>query len=163
MESVINHLASFLGYMTPHFPFTPTGQRDIDIEQAFQELNLIYCELSSLLLLKESDSSRKQDKKKAKSSAAASAGLSAVREYTLDLLGGEGTGMRKLTPQAYTSLLPTIWALISSSPQGSMEMFQALVTHSTSVSSKAALKRPTVEFVGRIILVRHFFGGSIIS
>ena len=64
---------------------------------------------------------------------------------------------RSIGPSAYTALLPTIWALIdgevleNSNPNE--DVFTAVLEHATRASSTSAVKRHTVEFVGRILLV----------
>ena len=72
-----------------------------------------------------------------------------------------------ISPLAYLTLLPTMWTLINSSnlvlladpqdqrPQGSNsnEVLQVALDHAVKVSSKAASKRLTVEFVARLVLV----------
>ncbi|TFY52738.1 hypothetical protein EVJ58_g9842, partial [Rhodofomes roseus] len=54
-STAIEDLGTILGYFSPYFPFTAggtaLGKRDIKVEQAFQDLNLIYCELTSYLVL----------------------------------------------------------------------------------------------------------------
>lgn len=84
-----------------------------------------------------------------------------VGEYIIQLLGGEAVSSsqlgRPLTPTAYISLLPTIWALINTvnidGHQLSGSVLQATLDHAVKASSKSALKRPTIEFVARVILV----------
>lgn len=91
-----------------------------------------------------------------------------VSAYILQLLRGEPvTGpqvKRALTPAAYAALQPAIWALLNSvaqrHPDISSAVLHAAVEHATKTSSKAALKRLTIEFVARLILVR---GGACLS
>ena len=80
-----------------------------------------------------------------------------VSEYVTQLLRGEAPSAselgRPLAPAAYVALLPTIWALISSSATMSTPILQAVVDHAVKVSSKSAVKRPTIEFVARLVIV----------
>lgn len=87
-----------------------------------------------------------------------------VSEYVTQLLRGEVASVsqlgRPLTSAAYVALLPTIWALISSpttSQRMSTPILQAVVEHAVKVSSKSALKRPTIELVARLVLVCDLF------
>ncbi|KAF9044791.1 hypothetical protein BDZ89DRAFT_1058887 [Hymenopellis radicata] len=130
-HSPLDDLSTLLGHMAPFFPFTPSGRRDIKIEQAFQELNIIYCELSSLIASDIHSEGGSRDE--------------AVRGYVLDALDAG-----KLTSAAYTSLLPTIWSLIRSG-----DVLDAVVTHAISLSAKSALKRPATEFLTRLILLER--------
>ena len=93
----------------------------------------------------------------------ASLPLDRVSEYVSLLLAGEanpGDGLsRPLTPASYCALLPTLWSLvnnISRSSDGSVgeEMVKIVVDHAMRVGSTGASKRATVEFVGRLMLVR---------
>ncbi|EMD42224.1 hypothetical protein CERSUDRAFT_110758 [Gelatoporia subvermispora B] len=179
----LEELRAILGYLSPYFPFTVSGignaRRDIKVEQTFQELNLIYCELASFLLLVSpslaQDHRGSQGKAKAKSSrlalasSAASASdlhVSRVSEYVVRIIRGEPlpgasqtTLSRSITPSTYTALLPTIWSLISSPPRAHAEddtsanVLRVVLEHAIKASSTSAVKKPTVEFVGRLILL----------
>ena len=95
----------------------------------------------------------------------ASAQLQRVRQYVVGVLRGEmsaSSGLqpaisRSIGPSAYTALLPTIWALIdgeaSEKSNPHEDVFTAVLEHATRASSTSAVKRHTVEFVGRILLV----------
>lgn len=64
---------------------------------------------------------------------------------------------RPVSHAQYTALLPTIWALISSSTsreQAPNELVVALVNHALKGSSGSAVKKDTVEFLGLLGLVR---------
>jgi pre-rRNA-processing protein IPI1 len=129
-------------------------------EQAFQDLNLIFCELTSLLLLSPSAS----DKQPQRSS---SFGLRRVAPYIVRLLNGTPTSRsglsRPVSAQAYTALLPSIWALanaaISSSPaeeddeEEDADVLQATLQHALRAPSTSAVKRASAEFVGRLLLL----------
>lgn len=58
---------------------------------------------------------------------------------------------------AYMALLPTIWSLLNQpSPnarQISSNVLRAMLEHATKTSSKSAVKKPTLEFVARLVLV----------
>lgn len=90
-----------------------------------------------------------------------------VSEYVIRLLRGEVAFAsqlgRPLAPAAYVALLPTIWALLNSPTtvqRTSTPIFQAIVEHAVKVSSKSALKRPTIDFVARLVLVCDIFSCS---
>ena len=94
---------------------------------------------------------------------AASLPLDRVSEYVSRLLAGEANpsdGLsRPLTLAAYSALLPTLWSLVNNligSSDGSVgeEIVQVIVDHAMRIGSTAASKRATVEFVGRLMLVR---------
>lgn len=86
-----------------------------------------------------------------------------VRRYVLALLRGETsvttqpTLSRVISPAAYTALLPALWALLSTiepgNPDVDGEVFSILLDHSMKTSSHSALKKHTIDFLGRVILV----------
>ncbi|KAI0639775.1 hypothetical protein C8Q77DRAFT_1082807 [Trametes polyzona] len=173
-----------LSHLSPYFPFTATtaipAKRDIKVEQVFQDLNLIYCELSSFLVLvsqggdrrptalhhPQSRSSRgKRSQPSANpASLVSSRQIQRVSEYIVRLLRGEPSSSgiqpslsRPITPQAYVSLLPTVWSLINTAnpevEEASTSLFAALVEHAIKTSSTSAVKRHTVDFIGRLVLL----------
>ena len=85
-----------------------------------------------------------------------------VSEYTIQLLCGEApdrldahtNSSKAITPGIYMSLLPTVWALISS-PEATFteQVLQACIEHATKASSTSSVKRHTVDFIGRLLLV----------
>ena len=65
---------------------------------------------------------------------------------------------RHISAQDYVALLPTLWMLLNSniehsSEDGGADTLSALLDHGLQVSSTAAVKLPTVEFLVRLILV----------
>ncbi|KAG6888689.1 hypothetical protein C0995_006679 [Termitomyces sp. Mi166 len=165
-------LNTLLGYMTPYFPFT-SGTKDVKVGQAFQDLNLIFSELTSLLVLTTNvEISRLTRRRKArqinswvpgnKFHNSLSIQTQRVSTYILRLLDGEpvsGSQLgRTLAPAAYVSLLPAIWALLNDNGSAHHEsndsaILNAVISHSMKTSSKSALKRLTIEFVARLILL----------
>lgn len=139
-----------------------------------QELNLAYCELTSLLtlhhaepLLSNSRSINHKSKGKSpqKSNSVPSLSLDRVSEYVSHLLASEANASdglsRPLTVAAYSALLPTLWSLVNniggSSGGGVGEgMVRVVVENAMRIRSTSASKRVTVEFVGRLMLVRQF-------
>ncbi|KAK0465092.1 uncharacterized protein EV420DRAFT_1759822 [Desarmillaria tabescens] len=175
-SSLLENLTSILGYMTPFFPFRPGGKRDIKIEQAFQDLNLVYCELTSLLVLTSRDAGSPLRSRQQRPSKTDNSKLSIqndiVCDYVLRELSGGNVSPnqvpRSLTSAAYTSLTPTMWSLINTPSQSSNGVFGAVLEHGTVVSAKSALKKPTVDFISRLILMNtdryyrgHFKIGQI--
>ena len=93
----------------------------------------------------------------------ASLPLDRVSEYVSLLLSGEANSAdglsRPLTLAAYCALLPTMWSLVNNIGQGSdgsvgEGMVKTAVDHAMRIGSTGASKRATVEFVGRLMLVR---------
>ena len=142
------------------------------IEQSFQDLNLIYCELTSLLVLASdshptngSHTSRGKCRQAASAAQAYEGVLSLqvdrVSEYVIQLLRGETLSAlqlgRSLTPASYTKLLPTIWLLlnqpVSNEHQISNAVLQATLEHASKTSSNSAVKKRGIEFVARLVLV----------
>ncbi|KAG5654094.1 hypothetical protein H0H81_007508 [Sphagnurus paluster] len=176
-KTASEELGAILGYMTPYFPFRTSGARDIktrrvsQVEQAFQDLNLIFCELTSLLVLKtHTDSARPTRRAKLRQGhkSAAAGGTDAlaiqtqrVSAYILQLLRGEASAAgqlgRTLAPATYAALLPAIWALLNNGSahhqEASSAILHATIEHSMKTSSKSGLKRLTLEFVARLVLV----------
>ncbi|RPD64943.1 hypothetical protein L227DRAFT_591208 [Lentinus tigrinus ALCF2SS1-6] len=182
-QSAEADLQSILSYLSPYFPFTVTGpstmKRDIRTEQAFQDLNLIFCELSSFLLLASQRHPPPQPMAngkvrlgKSKRTGVTPGSMSAVQArqierismYIAQLLQGQapsGTVQssipRPVTPQAYIALLPTIWSLLNSQipelAEASESMFAVVLEHATRASSTSVVKRHTVDFIGRLILL----------
>ncbi|KAG5342392.1 hypothetical protein C0989_002227 [Termitomyces sp. Mn162] len=166
-------LNTFLGYMTPYFPFSLLGTKDVKVEQAFQELNLIFSELTSLLVLtSNAEISRLTSRGKARQVNSLASGnklynslsiqIERVSNYILQLLSGgpiSGSQLgRTLTPAAYASLLPVVWALLNNTGSvyqcsTSSAILNAVISHSMKTSSKSALKRLTIEFVARLVLL----------
>ncbi|KAI0756631.1 hypothetical protein C8Q80DRAFT_1093119 [Daedaleopsis nitida] len=173
-------LQTILAYLSPYFPFTISGpstmRRDIKAEQAFQDLNLIFCELSSFIVLASQRCS--SEKNPTRSTARAQASRPALKvssaiqtrqvervsAYIVQLLqghapssGGPASIPRPIPPQAYVALLPTIWSLVNHRPEDdgddSTSMFDAVVEHAVKATSTSATKRHTIDFIGRLVLL----------
>ncbi|KAI0375373.1 hypothetical protein BV20DRAFT_265919 [Pilatotrama ljubarskyi] len=185
VETAESDLQAILSYLSPYFPFTISGpsttRRDIKVEQAFQDLNLIFCELSSFLVLTSQGTDKHlptTHRPKARSSRAGPRSLQSsasapvvsarqierVSEYIVQLLRGEipASGVpssipRSIAPQAYVSLLPTVWSLLngrqSEVADASTTLFSAAVEHATKASSASAVKKHTIDFIGRLVLL----------
>jgi len=173
-------LRVLLGHITGYFPFTP-AHRDITIEQAFQGLNIAYCELTSLLVqtharLHGNPVSRPQfhvrngavgalatrkrpmvplalDKK-------LSGQLQRVGNYVTQLLRGHssfGANLpRPVSSAVYLSLLPTIWTLLDQPVEGqdvSALVLDAALDHALLTGSTSAVKKLTIELVGRVAML----------
>ncbi|KAN0123950.1 hypothetical protein V8E52_002440 [Russula decolorans] len=160
---LLDNLQVILGRMAPYFPFllSPLARRDIQIEQALQNLNIVFCELTSLLILAyttrhTSSSTSKSDDNPIPIQ------ISQVKDYVARLLSGVSisshTVARSVTAQDYVALLPTVWMLLNSNLEhhdvnGGAGTLGALLDHGLQVSSAAAAKRPTVDFLARLILL----------
>lgn len=195
------NLTAILGYMSPYFPFSTSGglasaKRDIkvisccytmsqinsrlwQVESTFETLNLIYCEMTSLLVLasaspapsisRRAATTRNNAKKPAPSALAQSGGtplqVDRVKAYVTQLLRGElprGSNTQTTLPHpishtSYSALLPAIWALISTPSQGQHpdELLIALIDHALKASSGSGVKKDTVQLVGLLALVSH--------
>lgn len=126
-------------------------------------MNLVYCQLTSLLVLTSKTPQPSARGKQGHPGNASAVHAEAVSEYVIRLLNGEpvnGTQLgRALTPDAYIALLPTIWSFVSSTAGPNDDSFSAgilaaVLSHATRASSKSAIKKLTIEFVGRLTLVR---------
>ena len=136
-----------------------------------EELNLIFCELTSVLLLfSDCTAPTKADIPRARRGIEKGRGgpkspsgsleivVDRVSDYVIGLLQGnqdaQSVGVRSMTPSAYSSLLPTIWALISDEgKERAQDVVDAVVEHSLKASSTSAVKRHTLDFLGRLVLV----------
>jgi pre-rRNA-processing protein IPI1 len=137
-----------------------------------QGLNLAFCELTSILTLRHAEPSfydprprnhKSKEKTVQKSNSAASLPLGRVSQYVSRLLAGEANAAdglsRPLPLAAYSALLPTLWSLVSNSGGSSgggvgEEAVRVIADHAMRVGSTGVSKLATVEFVGRLILVR---------
>lgn len=165
-EEATDNLRALLGYMTPYFPFTANGTRDVKVEQTFQELSLTYCELCALVtMVTHSEQTQRRSHKRARQEyrpkseqlrAAHDSSMVQVRSYISQLLRGEATRHGQigapLSASAYIALLPTVWVLSSSSSTGD-DVFASLVEHAVRTSSKSAAKRPAVELIAQLVLL----------
>ena len=132
------------------------------IEQALQNLNIVFCELTSLMVLACSTSPVTQPNNKKRDGASIQAQISQVKEFVACLLRGvfmsPNTVGRNITAQEYRALLPTLWILLNSNLDcggvgEDIDILCVLLDHARKVSSTAAAKRPTVDFLVRLILV----------
>ncbi|KAF9242864.1 hypothetical protein BU15DRAFT_72514 [Melanogaster broomeanus] len=174
LSTSCEELKTLLGYLTGYFPFHP-AHREVKVEQAFQDLNVIYCELTSLLVLVSPQSSagkvrhantrpRPQRQKAPSTSPKGDAKLNVqaglVSSYVIRLLRGEGElGVqlpRPVSPTVYAALLPTIWALLNQvgalGDEPSM-VLSATLDHALRTTTSSAAKRLTIEFVARLLLL----------
>jgi len=146
---------------------TPPDQ----IEQALQDLNVIYCELTSLLILAYTTQDVTLSSTKRRDSRSLQVQISQVRDYVARLLSGVQMAPhlvgRPITAQDYIALFPTLWTLLNSKSEHTgvddgVDILRALLDHGLQVSSTAAAKRPTVDFLARLILVSFLFTPSIL-
>jgi hypothetical protein len=88
--------------------------------------------------------------------------ISQVKEFVAHLLRGvsvsPNTVGRHITAQEYMALFPTLWMLLNSNldrggVDGDIGILCVLLDHARKVSSTAAAKLPTVDFLVRLILV----------
>ncbi|KAL1739402.1 hypothetical protein HDZ31DRAFT_49451 [Schizophyllum fasciatum] len=134
-------------------------QSDSALQRAFQDLNIYYCELTSLIALAAGPSSSSQSRRTKKKDTF-TAQTDRVRAYIIHLLRGEPVAGQQLarafSPAAYIALLPTVWSLLNA-PDAD-DVLSALLDHAIRVPSKTPLKLPTVAFVGRLVLLEFKHG-----
>ncbi|KAI9510266.1 hypothetical protein F5148DRAFT_1274880 [Russula earlei] len=152
---LLDSLQVILERMAPHFPFLPSPLVRRDIEQALQNLNIVHCELTSLLILAYTAQDAVPSNLKKRDGSSIPKQVSRVKDYIAHLLSGVQMSPhvlgRHITAQDYVALVPTLWMLLNSKLKHSgadddVDILKA-------VSSLAATKRPTVDFLARLILV----------
>ncbi|KAF9229363.1 hypothetical protein BS17DRAFT_688726 [Gyrodon lividus] len=180
LSTPCEELKTLLGYLAGYFPFRPAHREHslFQVEQAFQDLNVIYCELTSLLVLVSSQSGTgnvqsgnsrfRPPREKAcsifrKGDAKLDVQADLVRSHVIRLLRGEGElGAqlpRSISPTVYTALLPTIWALLNQvTGLGRQLVLSATLDHALRTATNSAVKRLTVEFVARLLLLEKESG-----
>ncbi|KZT72744.1 hypothetical protein DAEQUDRAFT_543688 [Daedalea quercina L-15889] len=170
-STVIEDLTTILGYFSPYFPFTAGGsaltRRDIKVEQAFQDLNLIYCELTSYLVLAAPPTAPRNADRKPRhkaprlSAPAQTLQVARVSGYVVQLLRGEASApsslARPVTPAAYSALLPTIWSLLNGEAADTEggTVLRVVVEHAMKAGSTSLVKRCTIDFLGRLVLLER--------
>ncbi|KAH9966572.1 hypothetical protein BC827DRAFT_1124143 [Russula dissimulans] len=159
---LLDSLQVILERMAPYFPFLPSPLVRRDIEQALQDLNVIYCELTSLIILAYTTRDVILSNTKRRDGRSLRIQISQVKDYVARLLSGVQMAShlvgRPITAQDYVALFPTLWMLLNSMSEHSdvdngVDIFRALLDHSMQVSSAAAAKRPTVDFLARLTLL----------
>lgn len=136
---------------------------------------MIYCELASLLVLVSHQSgtravrrgnrfgaSRPKSSSSLKNHFSFDVQADLVKSYVIQLLHGDGGSgaqlPRPISAAMYTALLPTIWALLNQKNEKGPEkegssVLAATIDHAMKTTSGSAVKRLTIEFVGRLLLV----------
>ncbi|TDL28320.1 hypothetical protein BD410DRAFT_780804 [Rickenella mellea] len=165
------NLTALLGHMEAYFPFGENRlvEQDVAIEQALQKLNLMYCELLSLLNLMSQPSTHDQTTKisrrgiSRKASLVLKAQAATIRtEFMSNFVASSLRGEVKtasspmgqqLSLDMYSGLLPTVWSLIND-PSTSQRVFDALLDHAIRIPSSSVLKRASIEFVSRLYLLQ---------
>ncbi|CAE6437863.1 unnamed protein product [Rhizoctonia solani] len=161
-EETFDSLATFMAHMAPYFPFgeetllATIEPVNVKTREGFQTLNLAYAELVSLQISRKvpNDPGTRRSKRGGKPMADRKE-VDKVASYVVGALRGEQVGSPPGLPSAlsliaYTSLLPTIWALRSES--GVIPATMQYATSGFGAGNKA-VKRAAVEFMGRVILI----------
>ncbi|KAH7334574.1 hypothetical protein B0J17DRAFT_673909 [Rhizoctonia solani] len=161
-EETFGNLATFMAHMAPYFPFgegegiATIEPANVKTREGFQNLNLAYSELVSLNVSRTPPTepgTRRRNKKGGKPVDDGKQ-VNQVASYVVRALRGEVGSLpglpSALSLMAYTSLLPTIWALRAEN--GVIPATMQYATSGSGAGSKAA-KRAAVEFMGRIILI----------
>ena len=127
-----------------------------------QDLNIVFCELTSLVVLACSAPLVTQPNAKKRNDTLIQTQISQVKDFVACLLRGvsmsPNTVGRQITALEYMALLPTLWMLLNSNldcggVDEDIDIICVLLDHARRVSSAAAAKRPTVDFLVRLILV----------
>ncbi|KAG2023409.1 hypothetical protein CC2G_001066 [Coprinopsis cinerea AmutBmut pab1-1] len=168
-DARVQELEALLGFMAPYFPAESTG-KNIKFVQFVDTYNLVYCELVSFLLITTSRQPlRAPSARRYKTKSPVKLHLrnfweaGGVGEFIDEKLQGRSGNSGISAPinsSAYSDFLPTIWTFINefATPSGedneggSNAILLALLDHATKMSSKAASKRLTIDFVARLIL-----------
>ncbi|KDN39175.1 hypothetical protein RSAG8_08946, partial [Rhizoctonia solani AG-8 WAC10335] len=161
-EETFDSLTAFMAHMAPYFPFgegislTTVEPANVKTREGFQTLNLTYAELVSLHISRTAPNdpgARRRGKKGGKPMTERKQ-VDEVASYVVRALRGEVGSPPGLPSElsliAYTSLLPTIWALRSEN--GVIPATMQYATSGSGTGNKA-VKRAAVEFMGRIILI----------
>ncbi|KAH9825234.1 hypothetical protein DFH28DRAFT_20228 [Melampsora americana] len=155
------NLAHIMEKMSTYFIFgaDELNSKNTKTTQLLQDLNLVYCELVSFLVL----SSKKTDTKLLIQ-------LERVASYISQLLLVESNvikmnpGIPVLRPDSYVAMLPTIWSLLgrrhhtpdldqSKSHNWSDQIMNAFIDHLDHVRSNSEVKTLGISFLGRIIII----------
>jgi pre-rRNA-processing protein IPI1 len=127
----------------------------------FQDLNLIFCELTSFVIINGTTlptSYHHHDKQRQVKNRSFTVNITRVSEYIIWLLGESIDN--HLASSAYLALLPIMWTLLYTSDEHKISegILKAAVQHAIAVPSTSLVKEATIEFVAHIILV-----GAILS
>jgi len=153
--------------MAVYFPFDaePVFKRDPQSDQLLHELGLAYCELTALLALATQKNPTKVKRAGGNRDFKLNDGMERVGSYIVQTLQGQVATAsqplgRRLSGQAYASLLPTIWSLLnspknaSSSVDGAViasRVFDAVLQHAMQASS--GVKSIATDFVAHLYLI----------
>ncbi|TFK77025.1 hypothetical protein BDN72DRAFT_753619 [Pluteus cervinus] len=163
-DALFNHLETLLGYLIPYFPFHLRSDHDNKLSAVSQELNIYFCELSSLMMLAQVQTPQNTVPKSTRPRKfLADATLTdRLVKYISQLLRGEGLTDsevgRPLSATFYRALLPTIWALLSISEMriqsgANDQALEALLEHGTKISATSAVKPLSIHFIGQLLLL----------
>ncbi|KAG8763449.1 hypothetical protein FRC11_003667 [Ceratobasidium sp. 423] len=161
-EEIFDDLTAFMGHIASYFPFgegvalATIEPVNVKTREGLQSLNLAYAELISLYVSRvpPTDTGIRRRNKKGGKPMADGKQVNEVASYVVRALRGEAGSPPGLPSDlsliAYTSLLPTIWALRSEN-----SVIPATMQYATSSSGAGnkSVKRAAVEFMGRIILI----------
>ncbi|RIA91473.1 Rix1 complex component [Glomus cerebriforme] len=175
-----SQLKQLIKHFVIYFPFgaESTNMRDEKAESTLQEMNLIFCELTSFFLMtmkistlnnKEIDSNdiKKSSHKKRKrvddldSSESQPFWIERVVEYTLHILGFELTHSEKTPMTSSTiktehlkALLPTIWSLLYCLEDKQESILKAIIDYSKRCRSQSS-KRICIEFISKLLTIQE--------
>ncbi|KAH9937104.1 uncharacterized protein B0H18DRAFT_1112984 [Fomitopsis serialis] len=128
--TAVEDLSTILGYFSPYFPFAVGGstlaRRDIKVEQAFQDLNLIYCELTSYLVL---------------------------AAPIIDSKCRRAPAMRAGRKRRASASAQALQLSASAAEDGTV--LRVVVEHAMKAGSTSAVKRSTIDFLGRLVLLER--------
>ncbi|KAG8850568.1 hypothetical protein FRB96_009659 [Tulasnella sp. 330] len=151
--------------MTTHFPFGSDAsiRRDNKSEGLLNQLNILICELSSLVLLRIGDP---ENERVSRIDRWSETNAGQVTDWVIKVLRGQiVTGVhpmgQNLSASGYAALLPTIWSLVNDMQGGrrteqtditpqQRRVWDAVVDHGTKTSTTSTVKKLAVEFIGRV-------------
>ncbi|KAG8928396.1 hypothetical protein FRC03_012359 [Tulasnella sp. 419] len=167
------NVKNIMSRMAPYFPFgdgVPI-RPDAQVEQHFQDLNLIYCDLISLLFTQHQWSSRSALKRK-QDHFDVPRQLHRVREWVSKAIRGQIVSStqplgQQLSSTAYLALLPTIWSLLNtrtdttteedgekSSGVATDDTWLAILEHFHRAGAMSSGKKLSLQFIGSLVLLQ---------
>ncbi|GAA5895281.1 hypothetical protein JCM6882_006634 [Rhodosporidiobolus microsporus] len=168
-------LVALLGHAAPYFPFgsdalpADAGKRSAADEERFLRLNLVFAELSSLVVLSEEDGGgskgaegkkgkgKKGDRERERKERVEGVVVERVQEWVVAALKGELTTPSHplglpLPPSSFRALEPTLWSLLNQQdPTRAVEVWDAVL--GLFVRGGAA-RREGWEFAARVVLLQ---------
>ncbi|TIA82131.1 hypothetical protein E3P89_01275 [Wallemia ichthyophaga] len=160
-------LSIILTHMSKYFPFGGDflQKQAMEVDQYMLQLNVLYCELVSSLLLSQSSRegvSSGASKREQKLDKNIQVQMNNVCEWLSSMLSGNMTTAAQpmgltVTADTYRCLVSSFWALLNlpNSVDASKLILEALLTHCTQAGIKSETKLLSVEFIARVYLTQY--------